>query len=155
MKLISFRPDLQDKLEAFLQIMQESRGYSFDRLNLPPDIRNIKETYQDCGGEFWVLEDHNSIIGSIAIRAIDPEKRIGEIKRYFVLPSYQRQGIGGKLMAHAIRFAEEVKFEKIRLDTMKKSESAIIVFKKYGFYEIPKYNNNDVAEIFMERSLNM
>ncbi|MGL4995528.1 MAG: GNAT family N-acetyltransferase, partial [Deefgea sp.] len=148
MELISYRPDLQEKLEAFLQIMQESRGDTFDRFNLPQDIQNIKETYQDCGGEFWMLEDNNSIIGSIAIRVIDLEKKIGEVKRYFVLPSYQRLGIGGKLMAHAIKFATEGGLSKIRLDTMKKSESAMIVFKKYDFYEIPKYNNNHVAEIF-------
>jgi ribosomal protein S18 acetylase RimI-like enzyme len=154
MKFMTFHPDLQDKLEEFLQIMQTSRGYPFDRLNLPPDIKNIKETYQDCGGEFWALEDNNLIIGSIAVRTIDSENKILEIKRYFVLPSYQKQGVGAKLMAHAISFAEKNGFNKIRLDTMRKSEAAMIVFKKHGFYEIPKYNNNHIAEIFMEKSLN-
>jgi putative acetyltransferase len=153
MQLLSFRPDLQHKLEEFLHIMQKSRGYPFDRLNLPPDIQNIKSTYQDCGGDFWIIENNDSIIGSIAIRTIDFQAQIGEIKRYFVLPAYQRQGIGGKLMAHAINFAIGAGLNKIRLDTMKQSEPAMIVFKKYGFYEIAKYNNNDVAEIFMEKNL--
>ena len=122
-------------------------------MNLPPDIRDIKKAYQECGGEFWLVEDKNLIVASIAIRIIDSEQRIGEIKRFFVLPTYQRQGIGEKLMASAIRFASEGGLNKIRLDTMKNSESAMIVFKKHGFYEIAKYNNNDVAQIFMEKNL--
>lgn len=120
MKLTSFSPDLCDKFLAFLQIMQESRGNPFDRANLPPDILKIKETYQDCGGDFWVLESNQMIIGCIAIRTIDAAERIGEIKRYFVLPSHQRQGIGKKLMDHAISFATQNRLNKIRLDTMKK-----------------------------------
>ncbi len=154
MKLTSFNPDLHDKLLAFLQVMQESRGNPFDRANLPSDILNIKETYQDCGGDFWVLESNQMIIGCIAIRTIDSAERIGEIKRYFVLPSHQRQGIGKMLMDHAISFATQKSLNKIRLDTMKKYESAMSVYLKNGFYEISKYNDNHIAEIFMEKSLN-
>lgn len=30
----------------------------------------------------------------------------------------------------------------------------MIVYLKNGFYEIPKYNDNNIAEIFMEKTLN-
>ncbi|GAA5166166.1 GNAT family N-acetyltransferase [Viridibacterium curvum] len=153
MNLVSFRPEMQGALEAFLQIMQESRGYKFDRSKLPPDIANVKTAYKDCGGDLWVVKNDDAIVGSIALRALDPDAGIGEIKRYFVLPSYQRRGIGGDLMHHAINVARESGLRRVRLDTMKKSEAALIVFRKFGFYEIPKYNNNNVAEIFMEKLL--
>ncbi|MFT3736433.1 MAG: GNAT family N-acetyltransferase [Rhodocyclaceae bacterium] len=153
MNLIPFRPEMQADLEDFLQFMQESRGYKFDRANLPPDIANIKAAYRDCGGDFWVVKDNDTIVGSIALRTLDPHEGIAEIKRYFVLPAFQRRGIGGELMRHAIGVAIEGGVNRIRLDTMKKSEAALIVFRKFGFHEIPKYNNNEVAEIFMEKRL--
>lgn len=153
MDLISFRPELQDKVEQFLLFMQAQRGCSLGLINLPPDIKHIQTSYQHCGGDFWLLMENTSVIGSIAFRTIDKEACIGEIKRYFVLPSHQRQGLGNKLMTHAISFAKSSGLRKIRLDTMKKSTAALAVFRKHGFHDIPKYNDNNIAEIFMEKSL--
>jgi putative acetyltransferase len=153
MKLIRFSSDWQHRVEVFIEQMQKLRGNPFDRENLPPDIQNIQNGYQEYHGDFWILEKTSEIVGCVAFRCIDAEAQIGEIKRYFVAPDYQNQGIGSKLIEHAINFAIKSGFKKIRLDTMKKSKSAIAIFKRNGFYEIPKYNNNPVAEIFMEKEL--
>ncbi|HSC81837.1 MAG TPA: GNAT family N-acetyltransferase [Chitinolyticbacter sp.] len=152
---MTYTPPLQAELEGFFLEMQVSRGCStFSLANLPQDIRQVDATYRESGGGFWLTRVNGAVAGSIGLRVIDPRERIGEIKRYFVLSALQRRGIGGQLMAHAIEFATQAGLQKIRLDTMKNSDSALAIFKKYGFYEIPKYNSNDVAEIFMEKNLN-
>ncbi|WP_348945114.1 GNAT family N-acetyltransferase [Chitinibacter sp. FCG-7] len=153
MNLISFRPELQNKVEEFLQFVQAHRGCTLDRANLPADIKHIQASYQHDGGDFWLLLENASIIGCIAVRIIDQNACVGEIKRYFVLPSHQRQGLGGALIAHAIGFAKLSGLKKIRLDSMKQSTAALAIFRKHGFYEIPKYNDNPVAEVFMEKCM--
>lgn len=153
MQLVLFNPELQDELEAFVQKMYECRGHLFDPITLQPDIRSIKETYQKNGGDFWVLHNSAHIMGSIALKIFDPIEDIGEIKRYFVHPSVQGQGLGHQLMTHAIEAAKRNRLKKLRLDTMKSSERALKIFKANGFYAIEKYNNNDIAEIFMEKDL--
>ncbi|MBD2564286.1 MULTISPECIES: GNAT family N-acetyltransferase [Nostoc] len=153
MNLVSFNRGLQSKLEEFLIIICENRGHKFDPTGRQSDIRKIEDVYQSDGGNFWVLESAGSIVGTIALKIIDRKECIGEIKRYFVLPTLQGQGLGQMLIGHAIDVAIGNGLKKLRLDTMRQSKAAIYIFKKNGFYEIEKYNNNDVAEIFMEKDL--
>ena len=153
MNLVSFRPELQSGLEDFLQAVCKSRGLVFDPIGQHSDIRNIELVYQSNGGDFWVLESVGSIVGTIALKIIDRKESVGEIKRYFVLPANQGQGLGQKLIGHAIDVAISNGLKKLRLDTMKSSKVAFSIFRKNGFYEIEKYNDNEVAEIFMEKIL--
>jgi N-acetylglutamate synthase-like GNAT family acetyltransferase len=153
MKLIVFQPDLQDKLEDFLQLICKSRGQTFDPAGRQSDIRNIENVYQRDGGDFWMLESAGSVVGTIALKTIDRNEGIGEIKRFFVLPTSQGQGFGQRLMSHAIDVAASQGLQKLRLDTVKSATAALSVFAKHGFYEIEKYDDNEVAEIFMEKDL--
>jgi ribosomal protein S18 acetylase RimI-like enzyme len=145
--------DDQIALEGFLEVMYSSRGFQFDPAGLHSDIRNINEVYKKSGGDFWIIKDNNRIIGSIALKIINKNDKIGEIKRYFVLPDYQGQGFGKILMEWVIKESKKRNLKRLRLDTMKNSVKALSIFRKYGFYEVPKYNNNDLAEIFMEMKI--
>jgi GNAT superfamily N-acetyltransferase len=87
---------------------------------------------------------------SIGLKVLDRENSIAEIKRFFLLPEFQGFGYGKFLMKTAIDYAEEIKLRKIRLDTMKQAMTAQAIFRKFGFYEIPRYNNNEMAEYFYE-----
>lgn len=143
----------QDQLEQFMSTMYASRGYVFDPEGLHSDIRSIEPLYLETGGGFWLLKEGQSVIGTIGLKGIDSDNKIGEIKRFFVLPEYQDKGYGKSMMSQVIEFARQAGFIKLRLDTEKQSYKAISVFRSFGFYEIPKYNDNDIAEIFMELSV--
>lgn len=97
--------------------------------------------------------ENSAVIGSIGLKILNKVDKIGEIKRYFVLPSCQGKGIGTLLMEHLLLNAKENELYILRLDAMKKSIAARKIFEKYGFQEINKYNENEIAEIFMELKL--
>ena len=143
----------QDQLEEFMNTMYVSRGYVFDPEGLHSDIRSINSLYFGTGGGFWLLKEGRSVIGTIGLKGIETESKIGEIKRFFVLPEYQNKGYGKSMMSQVIEFARQAGFIKLRLDTEKQSYKAMSVFRSFGFYEIPRYNENDIAEIFMELSV--
>ena len=153
MKSELYQENDQSKLEDFMNIVYSVRGYQFDPDGMQSDIRNINRIYRDSGGDFWLIKDHDKIIGCIALKIINQTEKIGEIKRFFILPDYQGNGYGTMLMELLINESIKRGLKKLRLDTMKKSLQAISIFKKHYFYEIPKYNDNDIAEIFMERVL--
>lgn len=153
MKLLSFDNQFQNSLEQFLEIMYSSRGYRFDPEGLQSDIRDIENVYMKNGGNFWLLMIDNTIVGTIALKVIDTDNRIGEIKRYFVLPTFQNQGFGTMLIGNAMDESRKINLKILRLDTMRKSHKAISIFRRHRFYEIEKYNDNDVAEIYMEVKL--
>lgn len=41
----------------------------------------------------------------------------------------------------------------LRLDTVLRAKKALALYRNLGFYEIPRYNDNVNAEIFMELKL--
>ena len=68
----------------------------------------------------------------------------------YVLPQYQGKGYGRSLLNYAIKQARDNGYDYIRLDTTKNSNNAINLYKSSDFYEIERYNDNNVAEVFME-----
>ena len=56
-------------------------------------------------------------------------------------------------MEHLLWNANKKELHILRLDTMRNSIAARKIFEKYGFQEINKYNDNEIAEIFMELKL--
>ncbi len=59
-------------------------------------------------------------------------------------------GYGKLRLNYALQKAKEFGYKRIRLDTTLDSIKAILLYKKFNFYEIEKYNDNIYAEVFME-----
>lgn len=104
-------------------------------------------------GCFWCLIDDNNVIGTIAIRKIDDEKRVVELKRMFVLPEFQGKGCGRLLLEHAVKCAREQEYQKICLDTRKQFSVAQHLYRSVGFQETERYNDNEHAELYFEMDL--
>ncbi|MGN7382013.1 GNAT family N-acetyltransferase [Paenibacillus sp. SAFN-117] len=150
MKIRQYNDSDQEALEKFMEVMYAFRGLTFDPDHLHLDLRRIPSTYQEPGGQFWIIADNDAVIGTVGVKILDSNERIGEIKRFFVLSEYHGRGLGRELMETAINFARERNLKKIRLDTRRQAIKALSIFRKYGFYEIQRYNDNEHAEIFME-----
>lgn len=95
--------------------------------------------------------DENKIVGTIALRKLTTD--VAELKRFFVLQKYQGKGYGQELINVLTERAPEGGYSFLRLDTTSKSDKAIHLFRKNGFYEISRYNDDPFAEIFMELNL--
>jgi L-amino acid N-acyltransferase YncA len=71
----------------------------------------------------------------------------------YVLEEYQGQGYGNILFQAALNYAKENKYNKICADTQNDRNASQHLMRKYGFYEIPKYNENPFAELYFELDL--
>lgn len=113
----------------------------------------LKIMYAAPNGGIVLCKDQDEFIGCIGIRKIDDN--IAELKRMFVKPAYQKQGIGKILLEKAIELATVLNYKIIRLDTLNCMTAAIKLYKQYGFYEIPAYyyNPNETA-VYFEMKLN-
>lgn len=145
-----FNVDMTNDLIYFFKIAYNHMGFSLELNGKDSDIKNIKRYYKDNKGQFWVIYNNNRIIGCIGLRNLDEKKKIGELKRFYILPEMQGLGFGKSLLELLIKNAEK-SYDYIRLDTSSKSEKAIHLYEKYGFYYIERYNNDLYAELFMEK----
>ncbi len=66
-------------------------------------------------------------------------KNTAEIKRVYILPEYRGKGLGIGLMNEIEQWAKEDSFKYLILETGDQQHEAIALYRKIGYYDIPKY----------------
>lgn len=90
--------------------------------------------------------------GCVAIKTLAPD--IAEMKRLYTRPAFRGLGLGEQLIRAAIAAAHESGYARLRLDTLPFMSSAIALYRRLGFIEIPRYNDIPVpGALFFELSL--
>lgn len=149
MEILAFKSDMQQSVEVFFEKCFSSVGIPYSPMERHADIADV-EPYYMRNGCFWCLFDNGVLIGTVAVRIIDIENKVLELKRMFVLPEYQGKGYGRLLLEHAIAYAREQQYNKICLDTRKQFSTAQHLYRSSGFQETEKYNDNERAELYFE-----
>ena len=127
--------------------LEDSMAY-YDSQGVLEDMDDIQRSYFDDGGTFLVMVDGERIIGTGAIKKWNDE--IGELKRLWFLKEYRGQGLGYRMTTELLNFARNKNYRRVRLETDPVAQShAIQFYKRLGFYEIPRYSQND-DEMAME-----
>ena len=127
-------------------------GDALDADGLDHDIAHWQEEYDGRTGVLLLVADPaGEVVGTAAVRLLEPG--LGELKRMWLRPSCQGRGLGRRLMDACLDEARRLGCRALRLDTQAKLEAAVHLYRAYGFSEIPRYNDNHRADIWMERSL--
>jgi ribosomal protein S18 acetylase RimI-like enzyme len=117
------------------------------------EMIGIKTMYAFPDGGIILCKARDEFIGCVGIRKID--SNTAELKRMFIKPAWQKQGIGKTLLEKAIELAKILNYTTIRLDTLNYMTSAIKLYRQFGFYEIPAYYNNpNATAVYFEMKLN-
>ncbi len=147
-----FKTDMQQSVDVFFEKCFSAVGIPYSPMDRHVDVADVEQYYMQ-NGCFWCLFENDVLIGTVAIRFIDIENKIVELKRMFVLPESQGKGYGRLLLEHAIAYAKERQYSKICLDTRKQFSAAQHLYRSSGFQETEKYNDNETAELYFEMVL--
>lgn len=122
--------------------------FSFERLNKawleeyftvePIDsyvLEQPEEAILKPGGIIILARYDDKIIGTVALKVIEPG--VYEMTKMAVDKAYQGIGAGKKLCAAAIDRAKTIKAKRLLLYTTSVLETAISIYRKQGFVEIP------------------
>ena len=88
----------------------------------------------DKGGYIFFAKLNEQIVGTFALMK---QEECFELSKMAVSPKYQGLKIGQKLLEKCITFSKEQGWNKIMLYSNTKLESAIYLYRKYGFEEVP------------------
>jgi len=89
-----------------------------------------------------------------AIGLKDLGENVCEMKRLYARPQYHGLGMGGQLCDRLLSDARSRGYRKMRLDTLRRLEAAVALYKKRGFVEIGEYCDNPEEDvIYMELTL--
>jgi putative acetyltransferase len=102
------------------------------------DLNDIELSYLRSGGRFDVLVDlHGAIVGSVGLCPIDSDTC--ELRKMYLSREVRGQGLGKRLLEHALARAKESGFRRVTLETASALKEAIALYKRYGFqpYQAP------------------
>lgn len=116
------------------------------------ELSHLVEKYSPPSGSIYVVMADGEVAGMGALLRLEPD--CGELKRIFIYPQFRGRGIGDILMDRLLSDAVSYGYHHIKLDTFPAMIPAIGLYRKLGFYEIPKYNTNPLERaIFFQKDL--
>lgn len=143
--------DIPAVRELFLEYA-DSLGFNLCFQGFDEELASLPGKYAPPGGCLLIARMGGEPCGCVALRKL--EGRIGEMKRLYVKPDFRKHGLGKLLVERVIAEAKNRGYESMRLDTLATMQSAIKLYKAYGFYEIPAYTFNPVpGAVYLELRL--
>ncbi|HHW39365.1 MAG TPA: GNAT family N-acetyltransferase [Bacillales bacterium] len=143
--------DFNQARELFIEY-SKSLGISLEFQNFDEELKNIPGMYGVLGGCLLLALDNEQTIGCVALRKIDDN--ICEMKRLYVLPDWNLQGIGKMLAKSIIEEAKIRGYRFMRLDTLPAMKRAISLYHSLGFYRIEPYRFNPIeGALYLELDL--
>jgi putative acetyltransferase len=109
----------------------EDFNYIFDFGVFEADLVDIQSTYQDAGGEFWVLDDAGMVAGCVGV--LPKEGDACELKRLYLGKAHRRRGWGTRLLMTARGWALAKGFRRMVLWSDVLFEPAHRLYLKCGF----------------------
>ena len=121
----------------------------------PADIfmlQNYQSEILDTGGAIFLVKAGDAIVGSAAL--VNEGKGLFELAKMAVTVQYQGRGISKMLIETCLAKALALGATKIYLVSNSRLTTAIALYKKYGFIDVPVTNNHYAnADVMMEKVL--
>jgi len=97
-------------------------------------LQNPEEAIIKDGGEIYFVTENEKIIGTVALRLIEPE--VFEMTKMAVDKESRGVGAGKLLCQTAIEKAKELKAKKLILYSTTTLKTAIAIYRSMGFVEV-------------------
>ena len=94
-----------------------------------------------------------TIVGCVLYRPLAPLPEAAECKRLFVLPEFRGHNLAAKLMDTLESTARTCGIRWIYLDSKDNFQAAINMYRRRGYTDTPRYNDNPQATIFLRKHL--
>jgi GNAT superfamily N-acetyltransferase len=113
--------------------------------------RGILDEMSPPSGFFLVAYAGEEPVGCAGLKRLD--ELTGELKRMWVAPSARGRGVAVTLLRSAESRALEIGCRRLYLDTNRVLREAQAFYRREGFAEIARYNDNPYAHYWFEKRL--
>ena len=105
-------------LVNLLRAYEKGLGVSLCFQDFDAEIAGLPGDYAPPGGALILAHAADgNLVGTVALRALDPAQGICEMKRLYVAPEGRGHGLGRRLAERALTEAQRLGYRAVRLDT--------------------------------------
>lgn len=133
--------------EYYAELAQRFKQGFDVKLSRDPDAKDMVRPR----GSFIVAMSDGLPIGCVGLKGSSGE--FAEIKRLWVAPAARGLGLGRRLMDAAEHAARELGIAVLRLDTNSALAEAGHLYRRTGWTEIPRFNDDPYPDLFFEKHL--
>ena len=149
---IAKTPTQLDDVRTLLREYASIRNYDKAMGDFEKELLLLPGEYQEPFGILLIAYWKNQPAGCVAFKQLEGD--FCEMKRMFVSEKFRGLKIGVELVNSILKFAKAMNFKKMLLDTHPWMTAAQAIYKKAGFIETERYNNNPTEGIrFFEKNL--
>src|SRR3954452_9534443 len=118
----------------------QSLGVDLETQHLSQELAELPGKYGPPTGCLLLATVDDVPAGCIALKPLSAG--ICEMKRLYVRPQYRDTGLGRRLAERLIAQARGLGYNTMRLDTLRKLDRALNLYRSMGFTSIAPYWNN-------------
>jgi putative acetyltransferase len=119
------------------------------------DVINIEQYYLTCGGEFWVIEDNGTIIGTSAYYPCIVEEncdvKVVEIRKMYLHSKTRGQGLGKYLLGQLERSIFDRGYREIRIETASVLVAAVKLYESSGYLPVPDVETSRCDRAYIKK----
>lgn len=97
------------------------------------DVLQVEACYLATGGEFWVIEHQNQVVGTGAYYPIHRGEKAVEIRKMYLLPSVRGLGLGKYLLQQLEVAITSRGFQEIWIETASVLVEAVKLYESNGY----------------------
>lgn len=117
------------------------------------ELKDPLKKYGLPDGDLMLAYWNDEVAGCIALTKTK-DAGACEMKRLYVRPEFRKNKIGRVLIEELLSSAKQKDYQRMRLDTFLKLESAIYLYRQFGFVNISAYYNNPLPGVlYMDKLL--
>lgn len=148
---IGTKEDLEEIKNLFREYAQFLK-ISLDFQDFESELAKLPAKYAEPEGSILLAKVDDKPAACVALWKL--EDGVCEMKRLYVKPEFQGLGLGKKMALSIIEEAKIKGYKTMKLDTLKRLQSANYLYNSLGFSETKPYNYNPESDVaYFEKEL--
>jgi putative acetyltransferase len=145
--------DRQSAMEVIRKVLQEY-GLPWQPETADRDVMDVESCYLETGGEFWVVETQNQIIGTAAYYPIARGQKAVEIRKMYLLPQFRGQGLGRYLLQELEKAIALKNYREIWIETASVLVEAVKLYENNDYQPATGVETDRCDLVYVKRLCN-
>jgi putative acetyltransferase len=130
----SWKPDDRQAAAKVIKTALAEYGLGWEPNGADRDVLAIEEAYLACGGEFWVVENQEEIVGTSAYYPCPHRgQQAVEIRKMYLSTQARGQGLGKYLLQELERSILAHGYSEIWIETASVLATAVKLYEANGY----------------------